>query len=1454
MLAATYVNPVIPMDFSDPDVCLGGDGRAYLTASSFGALPGLPVLTSDDLVNWRYVSHALAKHPFETEDGDPRHGRSVWAPSIRYRADRGEYVIWWGDPDHGAYRVAAKSPEGPWGEPRLVVPAKGLIDVCPLYDDDGRVYLVNAWAASRAGYNSVLTVRELDADETKALSDPVLVYDGVPAGNSTCEGPKFYKKDGAYWLFFPAGGVEKGWQVAARAKSPFGPYEAKTVLAQGTTSVNGPHQGGWIRKGARDWFVHFRDRGVYGRVVYLEPMTWTKDAWPVIGRDGEPVESGTFEGNEQRPFGGLAVSDEFDAPTLGPQWQFLGRSSDCSAYVTSEGTFRLYSTRRRGANLWTTPNLLVQKFPSESFAATLKARISAKDDGEEAGLIVQGRSSARLGLRSRGDAFEVVFTKSERADEGRAEDAPVVLATLPAAVTPAGLRPVRSADVFLRLSVAAGAVCSFAWSTDGVSWQEAPTTFAATNGKWIGATFGLYAVCGPDAKDLGWIDANYVRVSGNPAPRGESRAPSRSSRLAAFLAQGDRALADRLYMYWDSHATDVFVRDERVVSVGGARAPVPTVMFNGMRSHVCPYRRPRIEDLPLRTEREGGILLEPAEGGAPRLAPYGKTGCIVGSVNREILSLAREAAKAYRTTGDVASARLAYETLDTYLLGLLHRNVATDLNRGHLQTLFGLQSMETIHDETLADCCALYAELKPYLAEKAPEKVPVYQAALRKWADVQIENGVADNNWDMIQLNSILEIALVLDEPDRAHYVDVVFNRSSVRNLSVKELAARGFDPETGAWWECPGYSMVTLNDYAKFARRAKESLGRDLLEEIPVLRKAFAAAGEYLFPDGLLIGFGDTHPSPVSREIASYGPLRTSPFFYAPNASWLVARSGMDPTNDVAFALNASLGNHQHANGISLELFARGYRLAPDAGIGWTSYSGDDYKEYYSQFPAHNTVMVNSRSTYQTMKSHQAFRLVDHGETWAKVAFREPATGAEQERTVRYVKDSDGAYFVDVFRSRIPGGRQPEWHDYYYHNFGDALTLNGPVRPTDKLSFAESGHASLSYLREKFERGGSGDLVADFAWKRPEGNVGMRVFMNEAPGRTFVKALAPATEGLSRVKSPDYGITRESATPVLIVRQEGEAWDRPFLAVMDPTATVRSVVFGEKELRVLRTSGKTDVLPCDVRPPAAPASPCACGLVPERENDFFWENDVFGMRAYGPNETHRWSGLDVFNKMPGAGSVGELLAHHAARGNWHVTPSDGILDNYTVGAGRGCGAVAMFADGEWKTYPNWESCEILTNGGTRCEFKLVYPAFSAAGRMTCRISLEKGAPFFRNVVTFEKPFRGAWAGPGLDVSSARGHAGDLFEDAEAGVVSLFEESKGEIEGSTMTAIVLDPAGAQKAKLMTDHLGCRILALEGATGFSYYAGAAWSRRGDCQTSADWHRRVMDFRTRVSDRQ
>ncbi|HEX8687917.1 MAG TPA: glycoside hydrolase 43 family protein, partial [Pyrinomonadaceae bacterium] len=209
----TYKNPVIHADFSDPDAVRVGEDF-YMTASSFNAAPGLPVLHSKDLVNWAVVGYALNRQPpFDVFD-KPQHGNGVWAPAIRYHG--GEFYIYYPDPDRGIYVVKAKDASGPWSEPLLVKEAKGWIDPCPLWDEDGRAYLVTGVAASRSGVKSILVVSRMSPDGTRLLDDGVLVFDGHDK-HPTVEGPKFYKRNGYYYIFAPAGGVETGWQLALRS-------------------------------------------------------------------------------------------------------------------------------------------------------------------------------------------------------------------------------------------------------------------------------------------------------------------------------------------------------------------------------------------------------------------------------------------------------------------------------------------------------------------------------------------------------------------------------------------------------------------------------------------------------------------------------------------------------------------------------------------------------------------------------------------------------------------------------------------------------------------------------------------------------------------------------------------------------------------------------------------------------------------------------------------------------------------------------------------------------------------------------------------------------------------------------------------------------------------------------------------------------------------------------------
>ncbi|HEX8313368.1 MAG TPA: glycoside hydrolase 43 family protein [Flavisolibacter sp.] len=503
----TYKNPVINADYSDPDAVRVGTDY-YLTASSFEDVPGLPILHSKDLVSWKIIGHAFKRQVPIEHFSIPRHGQGVWAPAIRFH--KGEFYIYYPDPDFGIYLTKAKNPAGPWSEPILVEGGKGLIDPCPLWDDDGNVYLVHAYARSRAGIGSIIVVKKLSADGTKVTDDGVLVYDGNGI-DPTIEGPKFYKANGWYYIFAPAGGVTNGWQLVLRSKNIYGPYERKIVMHQGSTPVNGPHQGAWVNTPTgEDWFLHFQDKGPYGRVVHLNPMKWVA-GWPVIGTDndgdgtGEPVL--TYKkpnvGKTSFPIVTPVESDEFNGPQLGLQWQWMANPKGTWAFPhPAKGALRLYPQRLPDSakNLWDAPNVLLQKFPADEFMVTTKLSFTPGQNilNEKAGLTVMGFSYAALALKNKSNGLFIVHTVCKKANTGgKEEEKEIVKATGP---------------VYFRVTVRAGAKCRFSYSLDGNNFTDLGEEFGAEMGRWIGAKVGLFTTKEDGTGNSGFADVDWFRV------------------------------------------------------------------------------------------------------------------------------------------------------------------------------------------------------------------------------------------------------------------------------------------------------------------------------------------------------------------------------------------------------------------------------------------------------------------------------------------------------------------------------------------------------------------------------------------------------------------------------------------------------------------------------------------------------------------------------------------------------------------------------------------------------------------------------------------------------------------------------------------------------------------------------------------------------------------------------
>ena len=703
-------------------------------------------------------------------------------------------------------------------------------------------------------------------------------------------------------------------------------------------------------------------------------------------------------------------------------------------------------------------------------------------------------------------------------------------------------------------------------------------------------------------------------------------------------------LLSRLAMYWKSHATDIYIKGETFDHAGGEKAPYPTVRYTGTRGTAATHGRPRLADIvPYDDDDNGNVTFcnnalpdRPMESVHPS-----KTGRNIESLNCEILGIARDAAF-YWMTEEEKFAKLAAGVFDTYMTGIYYRNVPVDLNHGHQQTLVGLTSFEVIHEDALHIAVPLYDFLYDYLKANYPQKMEIYAGAFKKWADNIIANGVPHNNWDLLQARFIMNVGLVLEDnkayadgKGREYYIDYVMNRSGIRQWSLTRLAEYGFDSKTGIWAECPGYSSVVINDYANFVNQFDNNLRYDLVKAMPVLSKAVATTPQYLFPNRMICGFGDTHPGYLNtnffvrmiqnaqangkKEQEDYftallkclnpgagnekaekknvrvsvnsffedKPLTlnpevqagkieeyVSPLFHAPNVSWLVQRNGMDPRSSLMISQNGSEGNHMHANGISMELYGKGYVLGPDAGIGLFLYSGLDYAEYYSQFPSHNTVCVDGISSYPVMKSNHSFELLScfpasaepGGEftsvTYSNLYFREPESRADQTRMMSIVTTApETGYYVDVFRSRKEKGGD-KMHDYFYHNLGQTLTLTAAdgtdlnLQPTEELAFAGAHLYAYSYLYDKKVAATGKDVKATFTIDMKDkggDDISMNLWMKGEPDREVFTALSPMTEGLSRTPGMPYNI-KEQPTLTFVARQHGEAWNRPFVAVYEPS------------------------------------------------------------------------------------------------------------------------------------------------------------------------------------------------------------------------------------------------------------------------------------------------------------
>lgn len=468
----TYRNPILTADYSDPDVIRVGT-HYYMVASDFHFI-GMQVLESEDLVNWRIISQIYNHFDLPGWEANNHYGGGSWAPSIRYHD--GLFYVYFCTIDDGLLMSTAKDPHGPWAPLHCVKKVKKWEDPCPFWDDDGQTYLGH----SVHGAGPII-IHKMSSDGKTLLDSGVTVYRGPIA-----EGTKIMKRNDYYYLIIPEGGVGHGWQTCLRSRSIYGPYERQVVLEQGTTDVNGPHQGGLIdTPDGHWWFIHFQEKSPLGRIVHLEPAWWDND-WLRIGVDrdgngiGEPVDVWPKPNNlSKRSL--PQTSDEF-TDSLGLQWQWCHNPHNDYWNLTDRRGW-LTLKAEPSDNLKDAHNMLTQKLMGYNIIAT--TLLDASEIGAAgAGLLCIGKEFRAIGVSKEGIFLEG-YGKRSLIVRGKFK------------------------KVLLRLEADTKRnVFQFSYSTNLKGkgrWTKVGSPFAMENGYWKGARTGVYCYGNEGTARFDWF-------------------------------------------------------------------------------------------------------------------------------------------------------------------------------------------------------------------------------------------------------------------------------------------------------------------------------------------------------------------------------------------------------------------------------------------------------------------------------------------------------------------------------------------------------------------------------------------------------------------------------------------------------------------------------------------------------------------------------------------------------------------------------------------------------------------------------------------------------------------------------------------------------------------------------------------------------------------------------------
>jgi len=512
----TYRNPILNADYPDVDVERLGD-TYYMISSKQHMSPGMVLLESKDMVNWRTIGHVWDKLSWDPKyDGERMDGYrfGVWAGDLAYHD--GCWYCYQIDFTNGLYMSSADEVRGPWTKPHRMLAKTRWTDPAVYWDDHARqAYLVCNFGRGKPGTDAAAAGNEIRLfrmswDGRELLDEGRVIHRGAGA-----EAAKIYRIDGRWYVFLAQWfrpdprrpdhpdadrGDRKQLVLRSQTDSIYGPYEVKVVYERGNGVIRSCSQGALMQ--APDgswWYTHQLIQNIpapfQGRPQMLQPVEWV-DGWPMIGEDADGDGIGEPVLHHVKPIPGFPIAapptdDEFDSPRLGPQWEWNHNPRDGRwSLAERPGWLRLKASVPVGpGGFWGASGTISQRIMGTGKGeATARFDLSGMRPGQRAGFVRFGGVYHLLGVHVDDEGTRRLFFDAD----GRVATGPVVDAR----------------TLWIR-TTNDGDQAQFAWSTDGRTFGDFGPVFTVKFGKWTGDRLGFF--CWNDRAPEGHLDVDRFR-------------------------------------------------------------------------------------------------------------------------------------------------------------------------------------------------------------------------------------------------------------------------------------------------------------------------------------------------------------------------------------------------------------------------------------------------------------------------------------------------------------------------------------------------------------------------------------------------------------------------------------------------------------------------------------------------------------------------------------------------------------------------------------------------------------------------------------------------------------------------------------------------------------------------------------------------------------------------------